>query len=92
MQFGSNGAINRAAAAGLGVSLQASAAAALELELGMLATISVSEDLPSRQWFAVRPVSGPREPARQFLEFVEGEAARQALERADPEASLARRG
>jgi DNA-binding transcriptional LysR family regulator len=90
LTLGSNGAIKRAAAAGLGVSLQSASAAALELELGVVATIPVREDLPSRQWFALRPATGPRrEPVTQFLEFVAGEAAREALARAAPEASLA---
>lgn len=83
LTLGSNGAIKHAAAAGLGIALQSSSAAALELELEMLATITVPEELPSRDWFALRPTSGPvREPVQHFLEFVAGDVAREALESA----------
>lgn len=93
LTLGSNGAIKHAAAAGLGISLQSASAAALELELEMLATISVPEDLPSRDWFALRPTSGPiREPVQHFLDFVAGDAAREALERARLPARVAKGG
>ncbi|MBA3301133.1 MAG: LysR family transcriptional regulator [Thermoleophilaceae bacterium] len=93
LTLGSNGAIKRAAAMGLGVSLQSASAAALELELEMLATISVPEELPSREWFALRPaLGGHREPVHHFLEFVTGEEAREALERARLPASVSHNG
>lgn len=93
LTMGSNGAIKHAAGAGLGISLQSASAAALELELGMLATLSVPEELPSRDWFALRATSGPvREPVGHFLEFVAGEAARKALQRAPVTARVANGG
>ncbi len=82
LTLGSNGAIKHAARAGLGVSLQSRAAAELELALGSLATISLSEPLPDRHWYALRPATGPvRSPVAAFLEFVATEEARLAIER-----------
>jgi len=82
LTLGSNGAIKHAARAGLGISLQSRAAAELELALGLLATISLSEPLPDRRWYALRPASGPvRAPVEAFLEFVSTEEARIAVER-----------
>lgn len=82
LTIGSNGAIKQAARAGLGVSLQSRAATALELENGLLATISLREPLPERQWFALWPNTGPlREPAREFLDFATSTAAKRLVER-----------
>ena len=82
LTMGSNGAIKQAARAGLGVSLQSRAATALELENGLLATISLREPLPKRQWYALWPSTGPlREPVREFLDFVTSDAARRLVER-----------
>jgi LysR family transcriptional regulator, low CO2-responsive transcriptional regulator len=82
LTIGSNGAIKQAARAGLGVSLQSRAATALELKHGLLATISLREPLPERQWFALWPSTGPlREPAREFLDFVTSTAAKRLVER-----------
>jgi DNA-binding transcriptional LysR family regulator len=80
--MGSNGAIKQAARAGLGVSLQSRAATALELGHGLLATISLREPLPKRQWFVLWPSTGPlREPVQEFLEFVTSATARRLVER-----------
>lgn len=69
--LGSNGAIKQAVRAGLGVSLQSRVAVDLELESGLLATISVRGGLPERQWYVLRPATGPaRAPVEQFEEFV----------------------
>jgi len=69
--LGSNGAIKQAVRAGLGVSLQSRVALDLELESGILATISVRGGLPERQWYVLRPATGPaRAPAEQFEAFV----------------------
>jgi LysR family transcriptional regulator, low CO2-responsive transcriptional regulator len=82
LTLGSNGAIKQATRAGLGVSLQSRAATALELNNGLLATISLREPLPERQWFALWPSTGPlREPAREFLDFVTSTAAKRLVER-----------
>ena len=81
LTMGSNGAIKQTARAGLGVSLQSQAATALELEHGMLATISLREPLPRRQWFALWPSAGPRrQPAQDFLDFVTRAAAKPLIE------------
>jgi LysR family transcriptional regulator, low CO2-responsive transcriptional regulator len=98
LTLGSNGAIKQAARAGLGISLQSRAATALELKTGLLATISLREPLPMRQWFALWPSTGPlREPAREFLDFVTSAAAKRLIERSwvteKPEAEVSpRRG
>jgi LysR family transcriptional regulator, low CO2-responsive transcriptional regulator len=82
LTMGSNGAIKQAVRAGLGVSLQSRAATALELKYGLLATISLREPLPERQWFVLWPGTGPRrEPVREFLDFVTSPAARRLVER-----------
>lgn len=80
--LGSNGAIKQAARAGLGVSLQSRLATHLEVELGLLATIHVDVPLPRRQWYVIRPASGPLRPAvEQFLSFVHSHEAHDAVER-----------
>jgi DNA-binding transcriptional LysR family regulator len=80
--MGSNGAIKQGVRAGLGVSLQSRAATALELENGLLETISLREPLPSRQWYALWPSTGPlREAVREFLDFVTSDDAKRLVER-----------
>lgn len=82
LTLGSNGAIKQAARAGLGVSLQSRAATALELKNGLLDTISLREQLPKREWYALWPSTGPlREPVPEFLEFVTSAAAKRLVER-----------
>ncbi|MBD0282877.1 MAG: LysR family transcriptional regulator [Thermoleophilaceae bacterium] len=82
LTMGSNGAIKQAVRAGLGVSLQSRAATALELKYGLLATISLRQQLPARQWFVLWPSTGPlREPAREFMDFVSSAPARRLVER-----------
>jgi LysR family transcriptional regulator, low CO2-responsive transcriptional regulator len=80
--MGSNGAIKQAVRAGLGVSLQSRAATALELKHGLLATVSLREPPPERQWYVLWPSTGAlREPVREFLEFATSTAARKLVER-----------
>jgi DNA-binding transcriptional LysR family regulator len=80
--LGSNGAIKQAARAGLGVSLQSRLATHLELELGLLGTIPVDVPLPRRDWYVIRPAHGPLRPAvEQFLDFVDSDEAKIAVER-----------
>jgi DNA-binding transcriptional LysR family regulator len=68
--------------AGLGVSLQSRAATALEVKHGLLATISLREPPPERQWYVLWPSTGPlREPVREFLGFATSTAARKLVER-----------
>ena len=82
LTLGSNGAIKQAARAGLGVSLQSRAATALELKNGLLGTISLREPMPTREWYALWPSTGPlREPVREFLDFVTSATARRLVER-----------
>jgi DNA-binding transcriptional LysR family regulator len=67
----SNGAIKQAVRAGLGVSLQSRVAVELELESSLLATIAVRGGLPERQWYVLRPATGPaRAPVEEFEAFV----------------------
>lgn len=69
--LGSNGAIKQAVRAGLGVSLQSRVAVELELESGLLTTIPVRGGLPERQWYVLRPATGPvRGPVEEFEAFV----------------------
>lgn len=81
LTLGSNGAIKQAARAGLGLSLQSRATTALELANGILGAVSVREPLPRRQWFALRPSTGPLlEPAKDFLAFVTSDPAKELIE------------
>ena len=92
LTLGSNGAINEAVRAGLGVSLQSRLAAELELELGLLAAIEVGVPLPRRQWYLLCPDHGPVRPSvERFVEFVNSEEGRGAVERSG-RADALRRG
>jgi LysR family transcriptional regulator, low CO2-responsive transcriptional regulator len=82
LTLGSNGAIKRAARAGLGVALQSRAAVELELELGLLGTISPRGGRPERRWHVVRSAVGPmRDDVQAFMTFCSSPAARRALAR-----------
>ncbi|MBA2441677.1 MAG: LysR family transcriptional regulator [Rubrobacter sp.] len=80
MTLGSNGAVKQAVRGGLGISLQSRWAVALELALGLLVELDLSEPLPERRWYALRPVEAPRRAAvEEFLGFLCGEEARRAV-------------
>jgi DNA-binding transcriptional LysR family regulator len=69
--LGSNGSIKQAVQLGLGVSLQSRVAVEEELAAGKLGRVVVRGGLPERQWFVLRSaVVQPREPVRQFLDFL----------------------
>ena len=71
LTLGSNGAIKQAAAVGLGVALQSKVAVQLELDAGVLATITLAEEIPARAWYVLRSAVGPvRPPVADFLAFV----------------------
>jgi LysR family transcriptional regulator, low CO2-responsive transcriptional regulator len=71
MTLGANGAIKQAVQLGLGISLQSRLAVEQELAAGLLAEIRVS-GLPARDWYALQPAAAsPREPAAQFLAFLQ---------------------
>lgn len=80
LTLGSNGAIKNAARVGLGIALQSRLAVQLELDLGLLKPIRPRGGLPKRSWHVVRSAVGPlREPAQDFIAYVQSEAARQAM-------------
>jgi len=69
--LGSNGSIKQAVQLGLGVSLQSRVAVEEELAAGKLGRIAVRGGVPERQWYVLRSaIVPPREPVRQFLEFL----------------------
>lgn len=73
LTLGSNGAIRQAARAGLGVSFVSRDAVVTELDAGLLGVIAVDPAPATRQWYAMRSVTGPTRPAvRSFMEFVAG--------------------
>ena len=83
LTLGSNGAIKHAVRAGLGVALQSRVAVELELRTALVATISLKDALPARHWYVLRSSVGVlREPAREFIAFIESDEALAALERA----------
>jgi LysR family transcriptional regulator, low CO2-responsive transcriptional regulator len=84
LTLGSNGAIKEGVRAGLGIALQSRLATARELEFGLLEEIHVRGSvLPHRHWYVLRPEHGPtRPPVAKFIEFVQSEPARRAIERA----------
>ena len=76
LMLGSNGAIKRAARAGLGVSLLSRAAVETELESGWLGEIRLTDGPPTRPWFVLRSTVGPsRATVEQFVDFVREHAA-----------------
>jgi LysR family transcriptional regulator, low CO2-responsive transcriptional regulator len=69
--LGSNGSIKQAVQLGLGLSLQSRVAVEEELATGRLGRVAVRGGLPERQWYVLRSaIVQPREPVRQFLEFL----------------------
>jgi DNA-binding transcriptional LysR family regulator len=69
--LGSNGSIKQAVQLGLGLSLQSRVAVEEELASGKLGRVAVRGGVPARQWFVLRSaVVQPREPVRQFLDFL----------------------
>ena len=76
LMLGSNGAIKRAARAGLGVSLLSRAAVETELESGWLGEIRLTDGPPTRPWFVLRSAVGPsRATVEQFVDFVREQAS-----------------
>ena len=76
LMLGSNGAIKRAARAGLGVSMLSRAAVETELESGWLGEIRLTDGPPTRPWFVLRSAVGPgRAMVEQFVDFVRKHAA-----------------
>jgi DNA-binding transcriptional LysR family regulator len=71
LTLGSNGAIKRAARAGLGVSLLSKTAVETELASGWLGEIPLADGPEARPWFVLRSAIGPVRPAvERFITFV----------------------
>ncbi|MBV8219402.1 MAG: LysR family transcriptional regulator [Solirubrobacterales bacterium] len=71
LTLGSNGAIKRAARAGLGISLLSKAAVEAELESGWLGELHLDGGPEVRPWFLLRSAIGPVRPAVElFTRFV----------------------
>jgi DNA-binding transcriptional LysR family regulator len=70
LTVGSNGAIKRAARAGLGVSFLSRDAVTLEIGGGQLAVIPVKDGPPPRHWQVMRSSVGPVRPiVEEFVGF-----------------------
>jgi LysR family transcriptional regulator, low CO2-responsive transcriptional regulator len=79
LTLGSNVAIVEGVRAGLGISVVSRVAVALELDAGVLATLPVA-GLPDRRWYAHRSAVGPVRPAvAEWLDYVCGADAHDAL-------------
>lgn len=71
LTLGSNGAIRRAARAGLGISYVSRDAVTLELEMGQLGVIAAEHGPTARQWQVMHSSVGPLRPiVDEFLRFV----------------------
>ncbi len=87
LTVGSNGAIRRAARAGLGVSFVSRDAVALELETGQLGVIAVKHGPPPRRWQLMRSSVGPVRPVvDEFVEFALADPTVEALRGDEPAA------
>lgn len=87
LTVGSNGAIRRAARAGLGISFMSRDAVALELENGQLGTIAIKHGPLPRKWQLMRSSVGPVRPiVEEFVEFVLAPSTIEALRAVEPPA------
>lgn len=83
LTLGSNGAIRQAARVGLGIALMPRIAVEMDLRHGLLAEMSVLAPLPRRAWHVVYVSDGPvRAEVKAFVEFLQSNAARHVLARA----------
>jgi LysR family transcriptional regulator, low CO2-responsive transcriptional regulator len=88
LTVGSNGAIKRAAHAGLGVSFVSRDAVALEVDAGILGVIGVRRGPAPRRWQVMRSSVGPVRPVvEEFLEFVLTAETIESLQSANLKAS-----
>ena len=80
LTVGSNGAIRRAARAGLGISFVSRDAVSLELETGQLGVIALDHGPAPRQWQVMRSSTGPVRPVvDEFIEFALAPATLEAV-------------
>jgi DNA-binding transcriptional LysR family regulator len=80
LTLGSNGAIKEAVRLGLGVSLQSRIAVANDLRDRTIGEISLNEQLPRREWYALHSATVPLRPSVvRFLDFAYGEESRRAV-------------
>jgi len=85
LTVGSNGAIKRAAHAGLGISFVSRDAVALELEAGQLGVIQVKQGPAPRMWKLMRSSVGPVRPiVEEFIEFVLAAPTIESLQESQP--------
>lgn len=90
LTVGSNGAIRRAARAGLGVSFVSRDAVALELETGQLGVIAVEHGPTPRKWQLMRASVGPVRPVvDEFIEFAVAPATIEMLQTEQTETTKA---
>jgi LysR family transcriptional regulator, low CO2-responsive transcriptional regulator len=90
LTVGSNGAIKRAARAGLGISFISRDAVAVELEAGLLGVIPVKHGPPPRKWQVMRSSVGPVRPiVEEFIAFAIAPPTMESLQAQQARAAVA---